>query len=522
MARSGKRPSRPVLGGLQLPEVPSQEGQEVIRVTQWAEIRHMHLVGGVPKKEIARRLGVDVKTVRRAVVQERAVEKRTSPARGRGLDPWRGRIEEILRSEPRTTAKRIGWMLEPETGRLGERAVREYVAEVRRRLFGKEAHVHRTPLPGDAMEFDFGESWAEIGRRRQKVKYVVATLPASNAYFAKVYAVERLECLLDGMSEAFAWFGGVPRRVILDNSSLAVRKVLRGTDRIETQRFQAFRGEWVVHVDFCAPGKGWEKGSVERGVEYVRGLVFRPTPKMDSLEELNAWILAELGHDLDRRELLDGRTARQALTAEREHLRPLPEHQPETCRVFTCVADKYAHVRIDNVRYSLPTAHARRIVTCKLFHDHVRFAAGDTVIARHERSFERGAIVIDPLHVLGLLERKHRAIGEATAITTWRLPSTFHELREKLRESVRRPDQEWIRVLRLLEKHSMSDVESAVRRALERGSARLETVHLMLRSARTELQSPVPIELEREDLAHLEVAEPELAAWDALCGGGDL
>ena len=42
---------------------------EVIRMSQWAEIRHMHLVEGVPKKEIARRLLLDVKTVRRAVDQ---------------------------------------------------------------------------------------------------------------------------------------------------------------------------------------------------------------------------------------------------------------------------------------------------------------------------------------------------------------------------------------------------------------------------------------------------------------------
>ena len=35
-------------------------------MSQWAEIRHMHAADGVPKKEIARRLRLDVKTVRRA------------------------------------------------------------------------------------------------------------------------------------------------------------------------------------------------------------------------------------------------------------------------------------------------------------------------------------------------------------------------------------------------------------------------------------------------------------------------
>ena len=36
---------------------------------QWAQIRHMHLVEGVPKKEVARRLKLDVKTVRRAIAR---------------------------------------------------------------------------------------------------------------------------------------------------------------------------------------------------------------------------------------------------------------------------------------------------------------------------------------------------------------------------------------------------------------------------------------------------------------------
>ena len=38
---------------------------------QWAEVRHLHLVEGAPKKEIARRLKLDVKTVRRAIGRSR-------------------------------------------------------------------------------------------------------------------------------------------------------------------------------------------------------------------------------------------------------------------------------------------------------------------------------------------------------------------------------------------------------------------------------------------------------------------
>ena len=58
-------------------------------MTQWAEVRHLHLVEDVPKREIARRLKLDVKTVRRAISQP-TPPARVSPPRPSSLDPWRG------------------------------------------------------------------------------------------------------------------------------------------------------------------------------------------------------------------------------------------------------------------------------------------------------------------------------------------------------------------------------------------------------------------------------------------------
>ena len=75
-------------------------------MSQWAEVRHLHLVEKVPKKEIARRLQLDVKTVRRAVDQQ-AAPVRVSPPRARGLDPWREQIAQWLGQDRRLTAKRI-------------------------------------------------------------------------------------------------------------------------------------------------------------------------------------------------------------------------------------------------------------------------------------------------------------------------------------------------------------------------------------------------------------------------------
>ena len=484
----------------------------------WAEIRHLHLVEGVPKKEIARRLQLDVKTVRRAVGRPKP-PARVSPPRSSRLDPWREQIKRWLRAEPRLTAKRIRRLLLPMTGPVPARTVRRYVAALRAAGAPKEAFVHRSVQPGTTMEVDFGESWVDVAGVPCRVKYLVAALPFSNAYFAKAYPVERIESLLDGIGSAFRYFGGVVNRVILDNTSLAVKQVLAGRERVRTGAFEAFRGGYPFRAEFCAPGKGWEKGSVEGGVKYVRNLVFRPRLAVESWSALNAVIVTELEADLPLRHLDDGRPVAEALAEERRRLRALPVHPPATCRVIARVADKFGHVRVDHVTYSVPIRHAYRPVWVKLFHDRVVIAAGAEEIARHRRVFVRGAKVLDALHVLPLLERKHRAAAEATALQSWRLAPVWGRVRAELARHTRKPDQEWVRMLRLLETHPAAAVERAVTAALECNSPRLETVRLILRQQQAGPPPVCPPAAVRPELARVAVPAPTLSSYDALVEG---
>lgn len=332
---------------------------------------------------------------------------------------------------------------------MRERALREYVHDLKRELFGTEAFVHRTHAPGDTLEGDFFESWARIGGSVCKAHVFVGTLPV----------LEQL--LREGVSDrAPGVLAGRPQRELRvlrrHAASRGARQHQRGSEedpaRPRARREDAFhgwRGGYPLHVDFCAPAKGNEKGSVERGNEYVRGLFFRPMAEAAaSWDELNAKLLVELEHDLDQRHLPDGRTACQALQAEREHLRPRPPRLPECARVAPCVADKYATVTVDRVRYSVPSEIARRALLAKLYWGTVEIVDGDVVVARHARSYAEGAWVLDAMHVLRLLERKHRAIGESTAIAQMKLRRLI-ELRVVLRGKVRKPDREWVWVLLL-------------------------------------------------------------------------
>ena len=99
------------------------------------------------------------------------------------------------------------------------------------------------------------------------------------------------QAFLEGHELAFRHFGGVFRLLRYDNLTSAVRKVLRGRLREETERFIALRSHWHFEADFCTPGAGHEKGGVEGENGYFRRNHWVPVPKAASLEVLNELLL---------------------------------------------------------------------------------------------------------------------------------------------------------------------------------------------------------------------------------------
>ena len=67
-------------------------------------------------------------------------------------------------------------------------------------------------------------------------------------------------------------------------------------------------------------------------------------------------------------------------------------------------------------------------------------ACGSEVIARHRHSYEREAVIYDPLHYLALLEQKTRALDQAAPFAGWQLPDCFTTLRRLLGARLRKHD----------------------------------------------------------------------------------
>jgi hypothetical protein len=133
----------------------------------------------------------------------------------------------------------------------------------------------------------------------------------------------------------------------------------------------------------------------------------------------------------------------------------------------------------------------------------VVITCGSEVIARHERSYEREAVVFDPLHYLALIEQKTRALDQAAPLAGWQLPECFTTLRQLLEARLKKHgSREYVQVLRLMETFTLAEVTHAVEDALHLGTISFDAVkHLLL--CRIERRPP---RLDMENYPHLPLA----------------
>ena len=113
-------------------------------------------------------------------------------------------------------------------------------------------------------------------------------LPHSDDCFVQAFPAETTEAFLEGHVRAFAYFGGVPTRILYDNTKLAVARILGDGERQKTRAFSELQSHYLFAEKFGRPAKGNDKGKVENLVGYARRNFMVPIPRAASWEELNA------------------------------------------------------------------------------------------------------------------------------------------------------------------------------------------------------------------------------------------
>jgi transposase len=483
---------------------------------QVARIRHLFHAEHWKIGTIVAELGFHPDTVRRALETDRFHSQ--PRLRDRLTDPYLDFLRQTLQQYPRLRATRLFQMIRSRGYAGGITQLRRVVAELRPPR--REAFLRLHTFPGEQAQADwahFGE--VVIGRARRRLSGFVLTLSYSRALWLEFFFDQSLEHFLLGHVHAFSDWGGAPRSLETDNLRSVVLE--RRGDAIHFHpRFLELSAHYHFATRPCNPRAGWEKGRVERTIQYARSSFFAARP-FTTLEDFNRQALQWRDQVAHQRPWPgdDARTVAQVLEEERPRLLPLPAH-PFPCDLMrTIYPDKTLCVRFDLNDYSVPPRALGRALTLVASPNTIRLLDGSTEIASHRRSYNRHELVEDPAHRQALLEQKRKALGSTAS---GRLAAMVPESQAFLQAAFERGESTarlTAQLLRLLDDYGAQELAVALREALERHTPRLSSVAFILtrRHRQRRQRAPLPVNLSRRpDLENLTVSNPSLEAYDEL------
>lgn len=491
----------------------------------WTTIRQRILIEGISKRQVLRETGMHWRTLEKMLTHSEPPGYRQKTQRAvKKVGAYLERIEQMMKEDEgmpkkqRHTARRIYQRLKDEGYDGSYVSVWRAVSGMTNRK--KEVFMPLVHRPGEA-QVDFGFALVKIRGVLKKVAFFVMALPYSDAFFVQAFERECTETFWEGHVRAFEYFGGAAYRVTYDNSRVAVIQIVGGTrDRKLTRGFLQLQSHYLFAHHFCHVRRANEKGVVEGVVRFARQNFFVPVPAVNDLEELNQRLIEQCRADLGRKLRGKIKTKGQLLEEDRAKFLPLPVVAFEASRKASTTASSLSLVRFDQNDYSVPVAYAHHPVLVKGFCNEIGLSYLGEEIARHKRIWEKEQVCFDPLHYLALLERKPGALDYARPLNEWKLPECFGILRRRM-ESERQGEgtREYIRVLRLLEKHPMDKLRRAIEDGLQVGALTSDAIGQFL-FPRKEWMHTLFVLDDHPHLRHVQVAMPDVSVYQTLLAAG--
>ncbi len=390
-------------------------------------IRELYYNQGLSISEVAEKVKCDWKTAQKYIDQEDFSPPKPVPEseviHESKLDPFKPMIDQWLMDDKkaprkqRHTAKRVFRRLEKEAEGFNccYRLVANYVAakKIELRLKKNEDYLPLIHHPGEA-QADFGNACFYENGKHHEGKYLVMSYPYSNGSHMQLNYGENMECLLEGLQAIFEHIGGVPTEIWFDNTRTIVTEIIKGGGREVTDRFSRFQEHYRFKPVFMNPESGWEKGSVEAKVGYLRRNELTPVPSFPSISKENEELLSDCDEDMEREHYDKGRMISDLFQEDKKALLPLPSVRFDTAGYGSAVTDKYGRFTLNKGkhRYSASPAFCEKTIQYKLTSAEVIVMDQNLrEVVRHRRLYgETEKESMDWLPYLKYIARKPRSL----------------------------------------------------------------------------------------------------------------
>ena len=476
----------------------------------------LRIRAGASNRQIAQNLRVDRRTVGRyrkwaeeqgllegplpplgdlLILQEQTLPGRRPPQNTSSVEPYRELVTKLVKQNVEIAAIWCRLQEQEYTGSYS--AVRRFVRQIKPRKPKATVRVERKP--GEEAQVDFGYAGRMIdpvtGDLRRTWAFVMTQSWSRHQYVEFVFD-QKVATWLRLHRNAFAWFDGIPLRVVIDNLKAAIVKA--AWDDPEVQ--QSYR-ECAEHYGFlispCRPGTPEHKGKVEQGgVHYVKRNFMggrEPTIITRANQEVLIWCNTTAGLRIH------GTTKEKPLVrfqeVEQASLQPLPETPYDMAVWKKAKVHRDCYVEFDKAYYSVPHRLIEQDVWVCGGVQMVRiFTLKHKLEATHDRAQKPGERSthldhLPPEKIPGLTLDREDCVETATEIGV----ATLQVVQTLLDDPVIDRLPTVGRLLRLRHKFGEERLEAACERALHFDDPAYKTIKGILTQGLDSEPLPVPV-----------------------------
>ena len=464
-------------------------------------------------KQTAEELGLHPETVSAWWERER-FEPRRSSSRASILDPFKGSITRLLDTHHDYTAQQIYQRLREEGYTGGKTVLRDYIRKIR--PTNLPVYLKLDFEPGECAQVDWGTyGTIMVDNTQRRLSFFVMVLAFSRRMYVEFTVSETQEHFLACHEHAFAAFGGVPSKIMIDNLKTGVLRRQIGEAPVFNPRYLDFAHHYGFKIVPCNVRSGNEKGRVESGVGFVKKNLLHGLDVLD-LQSLQA--AGQVWLDDIANVRIHGTTHQRPIDLfeiERDRLNPLNPNPFDLATTKTCVVSSQFRVTVDTNQYSVPAIHAHRRVTVKIWPNRICIYFDGRLIAQHVRRYGRRLDIEIADHAKELVAQRSRAREQRLMMQFLALSPDAGAYYEGLDQRRLNPRSHVRKIIALSEIYPVDDVSRAITDSLELQVFSAEYIINLLEARARKLPDPGPLHLtRRQDLLDIDLAPPDLNVYE--------
>jgi transposase len=340
---------------------------------------HHYLKEGLTKTTVATRLGISRRTVHRYVTNGKP-EPQYGPRdpRASKLDPFQKYLRGRVLAYPDLSGARLLLELRTLGYTGGYTILKDYLRTLRPKL-PPPIEQRFEVEPGHQAQVDFATFKTPFGT----VLALLVVLSWSRTLWVRFAFQQDQLTLLNGLHQAFTYFGGVPRTLLFDRMRTVVAGSAEDGRAVFNEELLRFAAHYSFQPVACRPYRAKTKGRVERAVSYLRGNFFYARQFRD-LEDLNTQCAGWLADTANARvHGTTGEIPQERLAVELPSLLQMPPDSYIPRITLGRRINKDGFISYNGNEYSVPEQLGQGTVQIRASLTEVRLFQDDRLVAAH-------------------------------------------------------------------------------------------------------------------------------------------